>query len=207
MKICKRCNNEYPLSEFNTNRHISRYTGELVIYYHTYCKKCGKLLCKERRQTIRGMFTDIYNGQLNSSKLRKHTLPNYSQQELQIWMMNQSTYQILVDNWIKSNFARWYKPSCDRLDNSKPYSLDNLRLVTAGENSDTYKSDLKAGLELPTSLRKVNQYDLNQVFVTTYNSINAAARATGASPANIVNCCKGVYKTSKGFIWRYVDEY
>lgn len=39
-----------------------------------------------------------------------------------------------------------------------------------------------------------------------YESINEAARQTGASPANIWNCCKGKRKTAKGLEWQYIEE-
>lgn len=36
-----------------------------------------------------------------------------------------------------------------------------------------------------------------------YPSLNEAARAVGASPSNICNCCKGIKKTVSGYRWRY----
>lgn len=204
MKICKRCNKELPLNLFNKSVQKSKYTGELATYYSTYCKECGKLICKERRQTVRGMFTDIYNGQLRSSKTRGHVPPNYSQKELQEWMQKQPNFSVLVTAWKQFNYNRWYKPSCDRLDNNKPYTLSNLRLVSAGENNDAAYQDRRVG-KLLINERAVNQYYPDETYVQTFNTIISAAKATGAASGNIVNCCRGKYKTSKGFIWRYAD--
>lgn len=36
-----------------------------------------------------------------------------------------------------------------------------------------------------------------------YPSLHEAARAVGASPSNICNCCKGIKKTASGYRWRY----
>ena len=46
-------------------------------------------------------------------------------------------------------------------------------------------------------------FDKDTNFLREYNSITDAAKDVGASIGNIVSCCKGNQKTSKGYIFRY----
>lgn len=39
-----------------------------------------------------------------------------------------------------------------------------------------------------------------------FKSLHAAAKATGANPPNICNCCKGKKKTAAGFHWEYAGK-
>ena len=50
----------------------------------------------------------------------------------------------------------------------------------------------------------VLQYSLNGNFIKKYNSIKLAKQETGAK--DISECCKGKFKQSGGYIWRYANE-
>lgn len=203
MKTCLRCEQQLPLSLFHSRTHISTYTGIAATHYTSYCKKCSKVICKERRHSRAGLTDLIYSGQVGSSKQRGHTPPNYTKKELDVWLEAQPTFAHLYAAWVDSGFNRWLKPSADRLDETRPYSLDNLRLVTWQENAEAFKQKkVSAGVG---DCKAVNQY-LEGALVGTYHSLHEAARQTGAAPGNILRCCRGEYATSKGFVWRYADE-
>lgn len=51
--------------------------------------------------------------------------------------------------------------------------------------------------------KKVYQYTLDGKLVAIYPSRNEAARQTGFNKAHIGNCCNGLLKTYKGYIWSY----
>lgn len=55
-------------------------------------------------------------------------------------------------------------------------------------------------------LRKVECYDIDGSYITTYSSISGAARAVGCSLASIESCCLGKAKTAGGFIWTFENE-
>ena len=203
MKKCIKCKKTLDIEKFHKRKRKSKYTGKFTVYYDSICKQCNKIQCKERRQTLNGMYCDIYSGQLNSSKTRKHTPPNYTKEKLIIWIEKQPNFKILYDAWAASKYNKWLKPSCDRLDNAKNYTLSNLRLVSFRENFDTYRRDQINGKETSTC-KAVNQYDLDGTFIATFHSISEAARCTNSTDTNIGRCCKGRYITSKGYIWRYV---
>ena len=203
MKTCLRCNHLLPLSDFHSRIHISKYTGATAIHHTSYCKPCNKEICKERRQSKSGLFDLIYSGQLSSSKQRGHAPPDYSKEQLIIWIESQSNFSDLYTSWVNSKYNRWIKPSVDRLDESLPYSLSNIRLVTWGENAEAFRQKkIKEGVG---DCKAVNQY-LDGVLINTFHSLHEAERKTGAAAGNILKCCKGEYETSKGFVWRYVDD-
>lgn len=54
---------------------------------------------------------------------------------------------------------------------------------------------------------KINQYDLNNNYLNTYESINKAAKETKTNPKQISNICRGMrYCSDNNFIWRYASD-
>lgn len=203
MKTCLRCEHTLPLAMFHSRTHISKYTGEPTTYCTSYCRKCNKLNCKERRNTKAGLFSLAYSGQLTSSKVRGHIPPNYTKSELSAWMESQPNFNQLFLAWVDSNYNRWLKPSPDRLNEELPYTFSNLRLTTWGDNAEAFKQKkVQHGVG---DCRAVHQF-LNGTLIQTFHSLHEAERQTGAASGNILRCCRGEYKTSKGFVWRYADE-
>ena len=54
--------------------------------------------------------------------------------------------------------------------------------------------------------KKINQYDLEGNFIKTWGSIKEIWRETGYTRSAISKCCRGIYKKSKGYIWKFYDE-
>ena len=54
--------------------------------------------------------------------------------------------------------------------------------------------------------KKVNQYDLGGNFIKSYPSTKEIERQLGIQTTLISQCCRGLLKTSGGFIWKYADE-
>ncbi len=52
-------------------------------------------------------------------------------------------------------------------------------------------------------LKPVAQFTKNGEFVRNYKSITEASSTTGISYSGISNCCRGVQKTSGGYVWIY----
>lgn len=53
--------------------------------------------------------------------------------------------------------------------------------------------------------KRVLQYTTDGVFIREYNSSKEAAKEMGVDKTTIAACCRGETKTSKGFVWKYVD--
>ena len=130
-------------------------------------------------------------------------MPNYTREELEGFIFSQPKFEILYSNWANSDFDKNLIPSIDRKDDYKPYTIDNIRLITWGENNKKGHSDRKNNIN-----RKVNkavvQMSLDLTVIACFDSIMDAQRATGVGNSEISKCCRKVrYKTAGGFIWKY----
>jgi hypothetical protein len=196
-KRCSKCKENKSYSEYS----ISRATKDGV--QHT-CKFCDKKRKALHRRTKQGVIKTIYSTQRSSSKYRNHPLPTYSRDELKEWVFSQPIFHELYDKWVKSGYNRWEKPSCDRIDDYKGYSFDNIQLMTWGENSLKGNQDQINGVNTKMS-KSVSQYSMSGELVNTFHSQHHAGRETGIQSQNINKCCSGKRNHAGGFIWRYTN--
>lgn len=54
--------------------------------------------------------------------------------------------------------------------------------------------------------KKINQYDMNMIFIKSWNSIQEASETLNICSSHICRCCKGKIKSIKGYKWRYADD-
>ena len=142
----------------------------------------------------------MYWDQCANSKVRGHNPPEYTKEELISWVTSQSHFEELYITWRDSGYLSNLRPSCDRLDNSKGYSFDNIELVTWEENMRRAKQDVRDGI-LGTFHTPVYQYTLEGQFVARYISQAEAERTTGANQQNISACCRGLLQHTNRFRW------
>ena len=151
---------------------------------------------KKYQKTPKGVLNTIYRNQLTKQK-RKGIKINYTYQEFLTRYLNDKTYLELYDNWVESNYETDYKPSFDRIDNTKDYYFDNLQIITWKENNSKGRKEHS---------KKVMQYDLNGNYIKTFNSIIEASKEVNVYHSNISACCKGKLHKTGGYIWKYEKE-
>ena len=61
--------------------------------------------------------------------------------------------------------------------------------------------------ELGKNVRHIVQLDLDNNFIERWNSIIEASEATGICRTNIGECCRGNRKHTKGYKWKYEEDY
>lgn len=83
-------------------------------------------------------------------------------------------------------------------------TLSNLCWCTHEENIRFINPD-KLASNTQFIAQKINQYDLDGNYITTYNSMNAALRAIGSNGHHIGEVCRGKRKTAAGFKWSYFE--
>ncbi len=167
------------------------------------CISCMGLSTLAYSHTQNGLIRRIYGSQRGSSKKRGHPLQNYTFEEFKTWVLNQSSFDRLYANWVSSNYDRWSTPSADRLNDCKPYTLDNLQLITWRMNMEKYCNGVVNGVNNKL-LKPVIQMNLDGGFITEHYSISSAARITNGHTCSISSCCRGErYKTSGGYRWMY----
>ena len=162
-------------------------------------------------KSIKGVITYIWHHQIRNCKQRNHPLPTYSFQELYDWCLQISNFRRVYTDWVDSNYDPELKPSINRLDNSKTYSLDNIEVITWKNNKEKAYEDIRNNLlHNPTLLnnghRPVCQYDFNGNKVNSFISVSDAARSNNIGHQAISECCKETRKSYKGFLWCYSDK-
>ena len=61
-------------------------------------------------------------------------MPDYDVLWLTAWLISRDNFKDMHTKWIESNMKSDLKPSVDRINPLKPYTKDNIQLVTWGEN-------------------------------------------------------------------------
>jgi len=194
---CKICNKKKPITDFYKHKfNKNGISGS--------CKLCDKEKVINRYRTKTGLITHIYSNQKIVSKQRNYSLPKYSKKELVDWLFLQEKFHLLFDNWVDSGYDRNLTPSIDRLDDYKPYSFDNIRIVVWEENRLKAINDIKSGINNKLS-RPIIQLDLKNRIIKKYHSVLQAERETKISNTNIISVCSGKTNTAGGFIWKYAS--
>ncbi|MBQ4031321.1 MAG: HNH endonuclease [Bacilli bacterium] len=99
------------------------------------------------------------------------------------------------------------KPQINHIDGNKLNNcVNNLEWCTPSENQiHAYRTGLKKPLcsEKNKYSKKVNQYDVENKLIKTYNAVREAARENGLNPRDISKCCQNKRKQVGGYKWEY----
>lgn len=107
------------------------------------------------------------------------------------------TPEWIVDNILNKSCVHcgesdWHKLGCNRLDNTKPHSKDNVEPCCRECNLGL------VGLET----KQVYQYTLQGELVKIWKSSMECGR-NGFTQSSISQCCNGKLKQHKGYIWSH----
>lgn len=169
---------------------------------NVWCKPCVKAYNLEYYRSKTGVVSKIYGHQKQSAKHRKMHAPSYTKENLRSWLFSQKLFHTLHESWVKTGYERESVPSVDRKDDYLSYTLDNIQLMSWGENKNKGNSDRKNGINNKES-KAVIQFDKNGVFIAEYHSIRHAGRIAKTNNSNIGSVCTGERKTAGGFRWQY----
>ena len=204
-KECTACKKTLPLEAFAKQK-----LGKLG--RTSKCKECKNNLYT---RSIKGVIGGMYCTQRAHCKKRNHPAPAYTQQELHDYLITNTTFLKLFSEWEISGYEQSLRPSCDRLDDYKTYTFDNIQIVTYRENIQKFYSDMMSGRNTKMCCA-VNQYDCNHKLLNTFFSIREAERQTGINSSHITSVCMKrtirhsdghmyTLKKAGGFFWEYAD--
>lgn len=195
---CSICKQEKDITEFCINRAESRGRDY-------FCKTCKASKKKAYYHSVEGVIQTMFDSQKLSCKKRGHPMPEYSKQELTTWLLSQDKFKELYSAWVASNYNSREKPSVDRIDDFKTYSLSNIQLGTFRENETKGHSDRHLSKGTQGRLCKsVLQFDANSTFIKEYASASLACKEVlNTNRQNIQKVCNGERLLCGGFLWKY----
>jgi len=195
MKTCTKCSEGKSYDNYYKSKNIKDgYTNE--------CKSCIKITLEIYNRSIKGLVTKMYSHHKIRNRDKFNSNIPYTKEEFKKWITSNNNFEELYKNWVDSEYDKMLKPSCDRLDDYKGYSLENIRLVTWKENCDKYYSDSKSGINTKTG-KTVVQYSLFKSFIKEFHSISSASRDTGIGKHSISKACNGTQEHAGGCIWKF----
>lgn len=107
---------------------------------------------------------------------------------------------ILFKSCVHCGKTGWNVIGCNRLDNSKPHTMDNVEPCCLECNlkleGEYYKDKFS---------KKVYQYDFDGNLLKIWNSVRECGR-NGFNQASVCLCCNGKKCQYKGFIWKYKED-
>lgn len=198
MKKCFKCNEEKEITEFY--KHAQMRDGHL-----NKCKQCTRSDVKSNEadyeSTEKGVVRILYASQKVNNRNRGFGSMIYTKKDLSNWLY-ENGFKELYDSWIKSGKVKALKPSPDRLDDTKGYYFENMRLTTWRENHRKGVRDRMNGIGPQGRLCKpLEKLGKDKNLIATYVSYWSAARDMGYSLEHQLK--KGV-KCRNGFYWKYI---
>jgi len=198
MKKCKCCNQEKSIKDFYIKNSYKSYMS-------FSCKDCRIKKNKLQYRKKIGVMNAIYRGQLRNTKIKGFNEIAYTYSEFKDWILNQDKFNKLYDFWVLSGYKTLLKPSVDRKDDYKGYSLNNIQLMTWGENKRKGHVDRKNGNNNKYN-KAILQYDLNDNFIKEHYSIKSAERELNVGRQNISSACHGRFKQAYGYKWKFKES-
>lgn len=168
----------------------------------------GKILVfmihKIKQSSKEGLIKKLYRTQVYNCKKRNQPLPVYTREELKEYLFSLSYFHSLYEIWKTSNFNVDHVPSIDRLDNSKSYSFNNIRLLPWKKHNELGHKAMKNG-EVLVGHKAIKQYCACGCFVKKYVSISEASRTLNISHKAIVRSIKN-NTICKGYNFKWCNE-
>lgn len=141
----------------------------------------------------------MYAKQLERSRLKGFPMPDYSLQWLHDRFLNDIKFKRLYVEWVKSGYDKWKKPSIDRINRLKPYTKDNIQLLSWADNR------AKENNERLCRKGRVIQYK-NGVEVARYASQKQLIKQTGFTQGLVSAVLNGKRNHHKGYTFKYEYE-
>jgi hypothetical protein len=157
-------------------------------------KHSGKGLCANcyMKKNYRDRYNEKYpwmksysNAQQRCCNPKNTNYPKYGGKGIKFFMTSKDFEHL----WKRDNAGLMKKPSIDRIDSKKDYTLENCRFIEFSENSNHGNCPTK----------KVFQFTLSGVFMRAYKSQKEAKEKTGAKDISL--CTLGIRKSSGGYKW------
>lgn len=167
-----------------------------------YLREYGKAHYSENRKSLKGLITTMYSTMRGSSRTRKMDLPTFTKEEFSNWLLSRDNFNSIIKKWGEDNYNKNSKPSIDRIDDYKGYTLDNIQLATWIENKNKGHEDRRLGINNKRNAHVTQLDKITNEIIASYHSMMEAQRNTGILAGNIYNVISGRSITAGGFKWQ-----
>lgn len=151
-----------------------------------------KLLANTRRyrKTKKGVLTNMYRHMVG-----RHNV-DFTLQDFHDRFLVDKKFNRLFSEWKKNQYQKQFKPSLDRIDKNKSYSVGNTQMLTWAENR------YKQTMERRTRKGAVLQLMGNKI-IKRFISQRQAVLLTGISQGNMSSVLNGKRETAGGYKFIY----
>lgn len=148
---------------------------------------------KRYRETPKGVLTNLYH------KMKGRRGVEFSLQEFHSKYLLDKQFLRIHSEWLKSGKDKNKKPSVDRINNKYGYYMDNIHIITWGENRH------KQTMERRSRKGAVLQF-LGGYLIAEYKSQREAVMKTGISQGNMSSVLNGKRPHCEGYTFKYKNE-
>lgn len=187
MKKCKKCWKSKDLKMFPK--------------WRSWCKECRSKRQMEYFRTKHWVIVSIYNRMRSCSRKRWHQLPNFSWTEFKHRVNTQCVFEELYKLREESNFSKEKTPSVDRIDDSKSYSFENMRLTSREVNKKKWHDYRRNWI--CHVCKRVEKIWAEWEVLSTFHSANEAERITWVHQWSISRVCRNKKWKAWWYMWRY----
>lgn len=128
----------------------------------------------------------------------RHTV-TFSLTDFHARFLPDKRFNRLFSEWVKSGYKKQLKPSLDRINKTKPYTIQNTQMMTWGENRFKQNMERRSRKGAVIQLR-------DGVEIARYRSQREAVKQTGLSQGLISEVLNGKRSHTRGYQFRYVAE-
>jgi len=146
---------------------------------------------------------ELYDKQIARAKTHDYKEVMYSREEFLCWLYAKPYYE-LFESWVLSGDKKNLKPSVDRIDATRGYSIDNIQLMTWEQNNEKGRNE--------NSTTKAVLMFKDGVFIREFASAIEASKAVAPNLKNhnkshIYDNLNGkkYYNTFHGYTFQYKE--
>lgn len=193
LKICTKCKKSRDEEDFK--KCSVRHDG-----LNGCCKYCFSKMPSKMSGTLQYFKSHRWSGIrsrcVNTGTDKKHVTKSYITKGIKLLMTKEDFY-----SWCDLHSEEIFSmknPSIDRIENSKGYSIENIRLLERGKNTslgsiERWNKDVRPVIGVCIKTGSIKKYDHYR-----------HAKSDGFHPSAICHCLSGKRKKHKGYTWRYL---